>query len=380
MMAPILPGGTIGIFGGGQLGRMTAMAARTLGYHVHVLDPSAECAARAVVDRVVAARFDDADAAAELARHCDVVTLEIEQVAAASLAAAAAHAPVRPGAGVLQVVRERSAQKAWLHRSGFPIGPYRDATTLAELQQAAATLGTPLFVKANHGGFDGRGQVRLQHATDAAAAWLDLGERASVAERGLDLELELSVMVARTPSGAVAAYPPSLNHHENQVLAWSVLPAPIDPEIARAATTLASDIAATIGLEGILGVEMFLTTAGELLVNELAPRPHNSYHTTEVACVTSQFEQLVRAACALPLGDTTVSRPSAIVNLFGDLWADGRTPQFDRALATPHTRLHLYGKPGPRPGRKMGHIAAVGSTTDEALARANAAFAALVTN
>lgn len=376
-MAPILPGATIGIFGGGQLGRMTAMAARTLGYHVHVLDPSAECAAKAVVDRVVAARFDDADAAAELARHCDVVTLEIEQVAAASLAAAAAHAPVRPGPGVLQVVRERSEQKAWLERSGFPIGPYRDVTTLGDLRLAATDLGTPLFVKANHGGFDGRGQVRLARAEDAASAWADLGERPSIAERGLDLALELSVLVARSPSGAVAVYPPSLNHHENQVLAWSVLPAPLDPAVARAAATIASDIAATIGLEGILAVEMFLTTAGELLVNELAPRPHNSYHTTEVACLTSQFEQLVRAACDLPLGDTTVSRPSAIVNLFGDLWTTGGAPPFDRALARPHTRVHLYGKPGPRPGRKMGHIAAVGSTTDEALTRARAAFAAL---
>ncbi|HEU5175641.1 MAG TPA: 5-(carboxyamino)imidazole ribonucleotide synthase [Gemmatimonadaceae bacterium] len=376
-MAPILPGATIGFFGGGQLGRMTAMAARTLGYHVHVLDPSADCAARAVVDRVVAARFDDPDAAAELARHCDVVSLEIEQVGAASLAAAERHAPVRPGARVLEIVRDRSSQKAWLRRTGFPIGDYQDITSGADLDRAVATYGTPLFVKANHGGYDGRGQVRVERASDAAVAWRELAERPSVAERGLALELELSVMVARSPSGAVAVYPPALNHHENQVLAWSVLPAPIAPEIAAAATTIASDIAASIGLEGILAVEMFLTTSGELLVNELAPRPHNSYHTTEVGCVTSQFEQLVRAACDLPLGATEVSRPSAIVNLFGDLWLAGRAPRFDRALAVPHTRVHLYGKPGARAGRKMGHIAAVGATTEEALARAHAAFEAI---
>jgi len=376
-MAPILPGSTIGIFGGGQLGRMTAMAARTLGYNVHVLDPSAECAARAVADRVVAARFDDADAAAELARHCDVVTLEIEQIGAASLAAAASHAPVRPGPRVLEIVRERAAQKAWLRDSGFPIGPWRDVNSLGDLERAVAELGTPLFVKANHGGFDGRGQVRLESAAGAPDAWRELAERPSVAEKGLGLELELSVMVARSPSGEVIAYPPAVNHHENQVLAWSVLPGPLEPEIARAATTIASDIAVSIGLEGILGVEMFLTTAGELLVNELAPRPHNSYHTTEVACVTSQFEQIVRAVCDLPLGTTEVSRPSAIVNLFGDVWLGASPPRFDRALAVPHTRVHLYGKPGPRPGRKMGHIAAVGSTTDEALARARDAFAAL---
>lgn len=378
-MAPILPGATIGFFGGGQLGRMTAMAARTLGYHVHVLDPGADCAAGAVADRVIAARFDDADAATELARHCDVVTLEIEQIGAASLAAAERHAPVRPGPPVLEIIRERSAQKAWLRRSGFPLGDFVDVTSLPELESAVATLGTPLFVKANHGGYDGRGQVRLAHADEAPRAWADLAERASVAERGLDLELELSVLVARSPSGQVAVYPPALNHHENQVLAWSVLPAPLDPAIAGAATTIATDLAASIGLEGILTVEMFLTTGGELLVNELAPRPHNSYHTTEVGCLTSQFEQLVRAACDLPLGSTAVTRPSAIVNLFGDLWLQERQPPFDRALAVPDTRVHLYGKPGARAGRKMGHIAAVGATTDDALDRARAALAALGT-
>lgn len=376
-MPPVLPGATIGIFGGGQLGRMTAMAARTLGYHVHVLDPSADCAARAVVDRVVAARFDDADAAAELARHCDVVTLEIEQVGADSLAAAAAHAPVRPGPGVLDVVRDRDRQKAWLRRNGFPLGDYRDVGTLAELERAVVDLGTPLFIKANHGGYDGRGQVRLADPSGAAAAWTALAERASVAERGLDLELELSVLVARTPSGSVVVYPPALNHHEQQVLAWSVLPAPVDPAISARAVELAGEIAATIGLEGILAVEMFLTTSGQLLVNELAPRPHNSYHTSELACATSQFEQLVRAVCDLPLGATAVTTPAAIVNLFGDLWLGDHPPRFDRALEVPMCRLHLYGKPGARAGRKMGHLSAIGTSTDEALARAQAALARL---
>lgn len=376
-MTRVLPGATIGIFGGGQLGRMTAMAARTLGYRVHVLDPSPDCAARAVVDRVVAARFDDADAAAEFARHCDVITLEIEQVGAASLAAAQAHAPVRPGAAVLDVIRDRSRQKAWLRGHGFPLGAYREVTTGEHLAEAVATLGTPLFVKANHGGYDGRGQVRLEQAGDTAGAWSALGGRAGVAERGLDLALELSVLVARSPSGEVAVYPPALNHHEDQVLAWSVLPAPLDSDIAQRAGTLAVDIAAAIGLEGILAVEMFLTRSGELLVNELAPRPHNSYHTSELACVTSQFEQLVRSACDLPLGATDTIVSAAIVNLFGDLWLDGRTPRFAEALGTPFTRLHLYGKPGARAGRKMGHLSAVGATTDQALARAQAAFSRL---
>lgn len=376
-MAPILPGATIGIFGGGQLGRMTAMAARSMGYRIHVLDPSADCAARGVVDRVVAARFDDADAAAELARHCDVVTLEIEQIGAAALEAAARHAPLRPGAGALEIIRERSRQKSWLRAGGFPLGDYQEVTSLEDLERAVATLGAPLFVKANHGGFDGRGQVRLEDRAGTAAAWEALAGRSSVAERGLDLQLELSVLVARNPSGGVVVYPPALNHHEHQVLAWSVLPAPLDPATSAAASELAADIASRIGLEGILAVEMFLTTDGNLLVNELAPRPHNSYHTSEAACATSQFEQLVRAACDLPLGAAAAVRPAAIVNLFGDLWLNGRAPRLDRALSTPFTRLHLYGKGDPRAGRKMGHLSATGETTDEALARAQAAFALL---
>lgn len=376
-MTAILPGATIGIFGGGQLGRMTAMAARTLGYHVHVLDPSAECAARAVSDRVIAARFDDADAAAELARHCDVVTLEIEQIGAAALAAASAHAPVRPSPSVLEIIRDRSRQKAWLRTNGFPLGDYREVSSLRDVEDAAAALGTPLFVKANHGGYDGRGQVRLERAEDAASAWQALAQRAGVAERGLDLELELSVLVARAPSGGIVVYPAALNHHEQQVLAWSVIPAPVEPSVAAAAAALATEIAACIGLEGILAVEMFLTTGGVLLVNELAPRPHNSYHTTELACLTSQFEQLVRAVCDLPLGAAEALRPAAIVNLFGDLWLDGRIPKVDRALEVPFSRVHLYGKGGARAGRKMGHVSAVGATTDEALQRARAAFARL---
>lgn len=376
-MAPVMPGATIGIFGGGQLGRMTAMAARTLGYHVHVLDPSADCAARAVVDRVVAAPFDDADAAADFARHCNVVTLEIEQVGGNSLAAAERHAPVRPGPAVLEIIRDRSRQKAWLRDNGFPLGDYRDVRSLRELESAAAEFGTPLFVKAIHGGFDGRGQVRLERAGDAAAAWRDLAGRHSVAERGLDLAMEISVLVARSPSGAVATYPPALNHHENQVLAWSVLPAPVDPALAHAATELARGIAESIALQGILAVEMFVTTQGAVLVNELAPRPHNSYHTSEVASATSQFEQLVRAVCDLPLGATDTVTPGAIVNLFGDVWLGASPPRFDAALATRFARVHLYGKPGARAGRKMGHISAVGATTDEALARAREAMSRL---
>ena len=224
-MAEIAPGSTIGILGGGQLGRMTAMAARTLGYHVHVLDPDAECAASGVAERVVPARFDDADAAADLARQCDVVTLEIEQIGVAALAAAERHAPVRPSPSILAVVQDRGKQKHWLSEKGFPLGAHRVVDGEAELAAAAAALG-PLFVKACHGGYDGRSQARLTDSKEAAAVWASLGGRQTVAEQALDLEAELSVMVARRPSGETRGYTPAHNHHQRQILYRSVIPAP----------------------------------------------------------------------------------------------------------------------------------------------------------
>src|SRR5438094_55349 len=339
-MAPtILPGATIGILGGGQLGRMTAMAARTLGYDVHALDPDPDCAARGVVDRLVTARFDDADSAADLARHCDVVTLEIEQIATASLDAAARHAAVRPSSTLLGIVQDRARQKRWLVDAGFPVGPYEEVADAESVRRAATRLG-PLVVKATRGGYDGRSQVPVGDADDADTAWSSLtGPRAAnrhaVAEQALDLASELSVMIARSPRRDIAVYPPALNFHERQVLSWSVIPAPLPAPLIRQATELAAGIAVALELEGLLAVEMFLTTRDALLVNELAPRPHNSFHETELACPTSQFEQLVRAVCDLPLGDTSIVRPAAIVNLFGDLWQNGAAPRFDAALAEP---------------------------------------------
>jgi len=376
-MATIRPGATIGILGGGQLGRMTAMAARTLGYRIHVLDPDPACAAQPVSDRVVAARFDDAEGAAELARHCDVVTLEIEQIGPESLAAAARHAPLRPAASIVRVVQNRADQKRWLAAQGLPIGPYRDVTTADDLVNAASALGR-LVVKANHGGYDGRSQIRIDDTGEVAEGWRALGGRASVAEQALDLDAELSVMVARRPSGEIRVFPPALNHHERQVLAWSVIPAPLPERVPRRAMEMARAIAEAFSLEGILAVEMFLLRDGTLYVNELAPRPHNSFHETEVACATSQFEQLVRAVCDLPLGDPSVLRPGAIVNLFGDLWIENEQPRFESALAQPGVRLHLYGKPGARPGRKMGHLSATGETPHEALALVQTAAGSLL--
>jgi 5-(carboxyamino)imidazole ribonucleotide synthase len=367
-MAPILPPASIGILGGGQLGRMTALAARSLGYQVRVLDPDPDCAARPIVERVVVARFDDVDGARELARESDVVTIEIEQIAPAALEAALELVPVRPGADLLRIVQHRGRQKQWLAEHGFPVGPYAHVDSASALDAAARQIGPALFVKACEGGYDGRSQLRFD-GSDASGAWASLGGRVAVAEQALDLALELSVMVARRASGEVVVYPPAVNHHERQILAWSSLPGDVEPRIAREAGELARGIAEQLALEGLLAVEMFLLRDGRLLVNELAPRPHNSYHASELACPTSQFEQLVRAVCDLPLGAPEPARPAAIVNLLGDLWVGGRVPDFAAALEVPGTRLFLYGKHGARAGRKMGHLAAVGDSPADALAR-----------
>ena len=367
MTRPILPGATLGILGGGQLGRMMAMSARTLGYNVEALDPDPDCAARFVVDQCHTAGFHDAEAASVLAKGCDVVTLEIEKISLASLDAAARYAPVRPGSAVLSVIQDRCRQKSWLEGRGFPVGPWRLARSRGEAAAAVEALGGRCFVKAASGGYDGRGQVETSSASEAPAAWSALGEETCAVEKALDLDKEISVLAARSPSGAMAVYPPSLNHHEARILEWAVMPGPIPRGVARQAETLAREIAAALGVEGLLAVEFFLQKDGSLVVNELAPRPHNTFHTTEVACVTSQFEQAVRAVCGLPLGSVEVTRPGAIVNLLGDLWAEGE-PAFDAALALPGVRLHLYGKRAARPGRKMGHLSAVAATADEAVA------------
>ncbi|RSL17028.1 5-(carboxyamino)imidazole ribonucleotide synthase [Edaphobacter aggregans] len=374
---PILPGATIGIFGGGQLGRMTAMAARAMGYRILVLDPDPACAARFVVDGCIEAGWDDSREAANLARGCDVVTLEIEQISMASMEAAASFAPVRPGGAMLGVIQDRIEQKDWLQRNGFPVGEYRAVRSLEQLREAVNALGGKVFCKSATGGYDGRGQGKVGFNPDAKAeaeiqgAWEALGERAGVVEKAVSLEREISVLVARAPNGEVKVFPAAWNHHEEQILAWSVMPAPLSSAMEAEARRIAEEIADTFQLEGILAVELFCTTDGKLLVNELAPRPHNSYHASERACVTSQFEQLVRAVCDLPLGEVDIVQPAAIANLLGDVWldADGklREPRFDAALAVPGVRLHLYEKHLPRKGRKMGHLSAVGASADEAI-------------
>ncbi|UWZ86032.1 5-(carboxyamino)imidazole ribonucleotide synthase [Occallatibacter riparius] len=369
----VQPGGTLAILGGGQLGRMMAMAARTMGYHVRVMDPEQRCPASFVVDQTIVGKWDDAEAAHRLADGADAVTLEIEQIGIDALQRVADIAPLRPGVEPIRIIQDKTLQKPWLAEHGFPVGPFHVVRSEEELQAAVPALENRVFLKIGRGGYDGRGQVRIgldQPVTpsEIEQAWNALGGNACVAEQALDLDIEISVMAARNPAGEVRSFPAARNHHENQILAWSVLPAGISPELEERAERLAREISTGLGVEGMLCVEMFVTKQGELFVNELAPRPHNSYHQSERGCATSQFEQAVRAALNLPLGDTSLISPCAIVNLLGDVWLDGE-PDFAAAMEVPSVGVHLYEKLSARPGRKMGHLSSVGSTAEEALDR-----------
>ena len=362
------PGATIGFLGGGQLGRMTAYAARSMGYDIQVLDPEAHCASRPVASRTITAPFTDVAAAIELASQCDVVTLEIEQIHPDVLDAVASRVPLRPGTDAVYIIQDRIRQKQWLAREGFPLGAFVAARSADELAEAVHAQGRSI-AKSTHGGYDGRGQVRLSSPEQAAETWLALGGRECLVEQLVEIAFEISVLVARRPGGEVVVYPPSRNHHTSGILTWAVVPALISPDLAARAQTLAQSIAERIDIVGLLAVECFVTTSGELLVNELAPRPHNTYHHSERGLATSQFEQLVRAICDLPLGDTSVLAPSAIVNLLGDVWLQSSPPAIAHALEVPGSRLHLYGKAGARSGRKMGHLSSVGAHPQDALGR-----------
>lgn len=367
-MTPILPGATIGFLGGGQLGRMTAFAARSMGYDIQVLDPDPNCAARALASKVITAQFNDVAAAVDLAKGCDVITLEIEQISAAVLDAAAEHAPVRPGRAPVYIIQDRLRQKNWLRHNNFPVGDFREANSGQDISNAVTEMGASI-AKSCHGGYDGRGQVRINTAADGEKTWELLGGKECIVEQHLDITLELSVLVARRPGGETIVYPASRNHHTHGVLTWAVIPAVLPAQVLNDAEALAPAIATSLGIVGLLAVEFFYTADGRLLINELAPRPHNTYHHTERACGASQFEQLVRAVCDLPFGSTEVIAPSAMINLLGEVWLQSEAPHITQTLAVPAIRLHLYGKTSAREGRKMGHLTATGATPEEALQR-----------
>lgn len=349
-MSPIPPGAVIGILGGGQLGRMTAMAAARLGYRCHILAPENPSPAADVAAAFTCADYGDEPALAAFAASVDVVTLEFENVPVRALEFLAAHRPVRPGATVLRVTQDRLTEKDFLTSLGCPVTGYARVESAAELEQALAELG-PGVLKTTRLGYDGKGQVRVDATTDPAAAVAGLGQPVLIHEAWVEFALELSVITARNPQGQVASYVPVENRHRQHILDVTLAPADIPCELAAEAVAIAERIAVALDLEGLLAVEMFLTPDGRLLVNELAPRPHNSGHWTIDACAVSQFEQQVRAVCGLPLGDPSRVADAQMTNLIGD-----DIDRWPELLAEAGARLHLYGKRESRPGRKMGHV------------------------
>lgn len=377
MERPLLPGGTIGILGGGQLGRMSAMAARRMGYKVKTFDPAATACAAAIADTHVAAAWTDEAALQRFAQGCDRVTLEFENIPPATVDFVARTVPSHPSANVLAICQNRRREKEFLHATGVPCAPFAVVTSLAELQQAVQTIGFPCVLKTADFGYDGKGQVKLPNEqADLAAAWAKFAGSAGVLEAWIPFQLEISVLVARTIDGRTAVYDPAENIHRNHILHLSLSPARISEAIAQEARTLALAIADKIGLVGLLAVEMFVH-AGHIMVNELAPRPHNSGHQTFDANETSQFEQHVRAVCGLPLGGTKPLQPSVMLNLLGDLWRGCVAPDWLPVLADPSAKLHLYDKGQAAPGRKMGHITVTAPTLAEALRRAEGLYAKL---
>jgi 5-(carboxyamino)imidazole ribonucleotide synthase len=364
----ILPGATLGVLGGGQLGRMFTLRARTMGYRVVVLDPDPESPAGQIADRHIQADYEDETALGELAR-CDAVTTEFENVPAAALARLSRSTLVRPGAQVVAIAQDRIAEKSFLQRSGFPTAPFRPVESAAELPPALSAVRLPALLKTSRLGYDGKGQATILAAADAEEAFRRLGNVACVLEERLSLEMELSVVLARGEDGEVAAFPTGENRHRNGILETTVVPARVAPALTREATALALRVAESLEFVGVLGVELFVANGRQLYVNEIAPRTHNSGHYTLDACSVDQFEQQVRALCGLPLHEPRLLSPVTMINLFGDLWQDG-APHWAEVFSRPGVRLHLYGKAEPRPGRKMGHLNCLGSNPDQALALA----------
>ena len=375
-MKAVLPGSAVGVLGSGQLGRMFAIAARRMGYRVHTFSPEADTPAGQISDKEYQRPYEDLDAVREFARGVRVVTFEFENVPAESVEAASQLAPVRPSGSVLYTTQNRLREKTFLSRAGFPLAPFRHVRGAQELSAALAEIGRPAVLKTAGFGYDGKGQSKIETDEDAARAARDLGERECVLEAFVDFEREVSVVAARGAAGEFAHYGVVGNTHRRHILDLSVAPAPVTDRVAREAVEIARSVLETLDVVGVMCVEFFLTREHRLLVNELAPRPHNSGHFTFDACLTSQFEQQLRAVCGLPLGSTELLRPAAMANLLGDLWERGE-PDWAAAAAFPNVKLHLYGKTEARPGRKMGHLTALASTPAEAARSALAAREAL---
>jgi 5-(carboxyamino)imidazole ribonucleotide synthase len=373
---PLAPGSWLGLLGGGQLGRMFCMAAQSLGYRVVVLDPGAQSPAGSVADRHVEADYLDPRGLAALRELCGAVTTEFENVPAAALEFLGRDLRVTPGAASVAIAQDRISEKTFVSGHGFPVAPFAVLRGASDARAVAAAL-LPGVVKTARFGYDAKGQVRVRTRDDVAAAFAAMGGAPCVLERLIELRCELSVIVARDDAQAVATWPVAENRHRDGILDVSIVPARVDAKLAAQARSIAIALASALDYRGVLCVELFVGPGDTLLVNEIAPRPHNSGHCTIDACVTSQFEQQARVLAALPMGDTSQHLPAVMVNLLGDLWfvhggGDPREPPWPRVLAHPRAKLHLYGKREPRRGRKMGHVTCLGATLDEALATARA--------
>ncbi len=365
MIQPILPGAAIGVLGSGQLGRMFAIAARRMGYRVHTFSPDQDTPTGQIADVEVVAPYDDLDAVESFARSVAVVTFEFENVPAPTAQAANRAAPVRPDGAILHTTQQRIREKRFLTKTGLPITPYREVRSLDHLHQALNDLGYPAVLKTAAFGYDGKGQFKIDSPERVQEAWSAVGHQESVLEAFVDLQCEISVVAARGDDGQFVHYGAIENQHSRHILDLSIAPARVTPEIANRAVEMSRTVLDQLGVVGVLCVEFFVTRDGQLMINELAPRPHNSGHLTVDACVTSQFEQQLRAVCGLPLGSSAMHRPAAMANLLGDIWSTGE-PNWPAACAFPDVKLHLYGKLEPRPSRKMGHLTALNHAADEA--------------
>jgi 5-(carboxyamino)imidazole ribonucleotide synthase len=372
----IQPGATLGVLGGGQLGRMFAIAARQMGYRVHVFVPDDDSPAAQVGDWQTVAEYQDLDRVAQFARSVDAITFEFENIASAATETASQFAPVRPAGRVLHVTQHRVREKTFLKEAALPVTPFAEVNSTAELAQAIEQLGLPAVLKTAAWGYDGKGQYLVKTAEEAQAAFADMGQQQAVLEAFIDFESEASLVIARSAEGTIAAYDLVSNDHENHILDVTTSPAAATPATHQRAEEIAREVMNRLEVVGVLCVEFFVTGGGELLINELAPRPHNSGHLPIDAHLTSQFEQQVRAVCGLPLGSTRQLRPAAMANLLGDHLLP-HSPNWSAALAHEGVKLHLYGKLEPRIGRKMGHLTAVADTTEAARQLVLAARAAL---
>lgn len=370
------PGATLGVLGSGQLGRMFAIAARRMGYRVHTFSPASDTPTGQVADVEIDADYDDLDAIRVFARGVDVITFEFENVSTAATDAAAEIVPVRPSGHALHVTQQRAREKSFLALKGFPVTAHESVASLEELTAAVARIGLPAILKTASFGYDGKGQHRITSPLEVEHVWGLVGHQPAVLERVVDFTMEFSVVAARGLDGGFVHYGAIENQHRHHILDLSVAPARMPRAAVDEAVAVTRAIMEELDYVGVLAVEFFLAVDGRVLVNEIAPRPHNSGHLTFDACLTSQFEQQVRAICGLPLGATTLLRPAAMANLLGDAWIGGE-PNWAAALDVPDVKLHLYGKSDPRPGRKMGHLTALADSVDDAIAHVLAARAAL---